>query len=67
MSCDHDLDAEYLYPGDVDVLDVYEEDGVVVALAVACPDCGTALRLGAPVESVEEADFELPLDDELYD
>lgn len=67
MSCDHELDAEYLYPRDVDVLDVYDDDGVRVKLAVPCPDCGTALELVASIESVAEGDFELPLEDDRYD
>lgn len=68
MSCAHELDAEYLYPGDTDVLEIYEgDDGVHVTLALACPECGEALEIDTAVESVEEGDFELPLDDELYD
>ena len=68
MSCEHDLDAEYLYPSDADVLDIYaDEGGIRVTLAIACPECGEPLSLDAPVERVEEGDFELPLDDELYD
>ena len=68
MSCDHDLDAEYLYPSDADVLDIYDgEGGLRVTLAIACPECGEALSLDASVETVEEGDFELPLDDDLYD
>lgn len=68
MSCDHDLDAEYLHPGDADILEFHEADGDVhVKLALPCPDCSEALELDAKVESVEEGDFELPLSDELYD
>jgi hypothetical protein len=69
MSCTHDLDAEYLYPGDTDVLELYEGDdrNIRVKLALPCPECGEALELDTSVESIEEGDFELPLDDELYD
>lgn len=67
MSCDHDLDAEYLYPGDIDVLDVYEDDGVRVKFAVPCPDCAAALEIETSIDSVEEGEFDLPLDDDRYD
>lgn len=68
MSCTHELDAEYLYPGDTDILEIAEEDGgISVTLALPCPECGDALSVTASVDSVEEGDFELPLDDELYD
>ena len=69
MSHEHDLDPEYLYPSDADVLDIYggEDGDLRVTLAIPCPECGEALSLDAGVDSVEEGDFELPLDDELYD
>lgn len=67
MSCSHELDADYLYPGDVGVMEVYDDGGLRITLAVACPDCGQALELDVAVDSVEEGEFELPLDDELYD
>ncbi|MES3517373.1 MAG: hypothetical protein PPP58_06900 [Natronomonas sp.] len=67
MSCTHELEAEFLYPSDTDVLDLYEDGGLRVRLALPCPECGTALELDAGVEAIEEGDFELPLDDELYD
>jgi hypothetical protein len=68
MSCTHDLDAEFLYPSDADVLDIYEEtDGLRVKFALPCPECGAALEIDASIESVTEGDFELPLDDERYD
>ncbi|QLD84257.1 hypothetical protein HWV23_00555 [Natronomonas halophila] len=68
MSCDHDLDAEYLHPGDADILEFYEADGGLRAtLALPCPDCSEALELDLGVDTVEEGDFELPLSDELYD
>lgn len=65
---EHDLDAEYLYPSDVDVLNVVERDGELVAeFALPCPECNDALELEAQVTRVEESDIELPLDDEYYD
>lgn len=64
----YDLDAEYLYPSDIDVLDVSpSEDGVRVRFAVPDPETGDGLVLEAVVESIEEGDFELPLDDDRYD
>lgn len=63
-----DIDAEFLYPSDADVLDISNDgDGVRVRLAVPDPETGDGLVFEAAVESVEEADFELPLDDEYYD
>ncbi|PSP41376.1 hypothetical protein BRC63_04255 [Halobacteriales archaeon QH_10_70_21] len=68
MSCEHEVEAEYLYPSDTDVLNIEAEAGdVVVTLAAPCPECGTGLAIEATVETVEDGDFELPLDDELYD
>ena len=68
MACTHDIDAEFVYPSDSDVLDVYEEAGELrMALAVPCPECETGLELDASVETVAEGDFELPLDDDRYD
>lgn len=68
MSCSHDLDAEFLYPGDADIVDIYDDDGDIgVTFALSCPDCGEALSLDASVDSIEEGDFELPFDDDLYD
>ena len=66
--CTHELDAEYIYPSDIDVLET-ENDGkdVVFTLALPCPECGTALEVRARSESIVEGDFELPLDDSLYD
>lgn len=64
-----DLDAEYLYPSDADVLDISntEDGGLRIKLAVPDPETGDGLVLEATVDSVEEGDFELPLDDEYYD
>ncbi|WP_181692053.1 hypothetical protein [Natronomonas sp. LN261] len=62
------LDAEYLYPSDADVLDISNDDGEIrVRFVVPDPETGDGLVLEAVVESIEEADFELPLDDEYYD
>lgn len=66
--CAHDLDAEYIYPSDVDILETENDGGdVVFTLALPCPECGTALKVRTRSESVVEGDFELPLDDSLYD
>ncbi|MEF8778619.1 MAG: hypothetical protein V5A36_06895 [Natronomonas sp.] len=63
-----DLDAEFLYPSDADVLDIFEsDDGICVRFAVPDPETGTGLVLEAVVESIEEGDFEFPLDDDRYD
>jgi hypothetical protein len=65
---EHELSAEYLYPADAAVLDVAERDGaLVVTVAVPCPSCSETLALTATVETVEEADVTLPLDEEYYD
>jgi hypothetical protein len=67
-TCDHDLEAEYLYPSDVDVLGLSEAGGELhVALAVPCPECDAALRVETAVTSVDEGEFDLPLDDSRYD
>lgn len=68
MSCEHDIDAEYLHRSDADVMDIYEENETVrVSFALQCPDCGETLVLDAGVERVEEGEFDLPLDDDPYD
>lgn len=70
MSCNHDLDAEFLYPSDAAVLDLFGEDGdTLIRFAVPCPECDQALELTARVEDVEEAALSLPLDDaeDVYD
>ena len=68
-ACAHDIDAEFVYPSDSDVLDVYVEAGELrVALAIPfCPECGTSPELETSVETVAEGEFELPLDDDRYD
>lgn len=68
MPCDHDHDTEYLYPSDASILEVTDDRGDLrVTIALPCPGCGQALSLGATVDEVEEADVELPLDDDRYD
>lgn len=64
-----DLDPEYLYPSDADVLEISkaEDGGIRIRLAVPDPETGEGLVLEATVDSIEEGDFELPLDDERYD
>ncbi len=65
---EYDLDAEYLYPSDADVLEIFESNGEVrIRLAVPDPETGDGLVVEAVVESVEKGDFELPLDDDRYD
>jgi hypothetical protein len=62
------LDPEYLYPSDADVLDISSaDDGIRIKLAVPDPETGEGLVLEAVVGSIEEGDFELPLDDDRYD
>lgn len=66
--CPQDLDAEFIYPSDVDVLEMANDgENVVFTLALSCPECGTPLEIEARSEAVAEGDFELPLDDSLYD
>jgi len=68
MSCNHELNPEYIYPSDIDVLDVdATETGLVLNVALPCPECGQALELSTDVTVVSESDLELPLDDEWYD
>jgi hypothetical protein len=70
MSRDRPLDAEFLYPSDAAVVDLFDgPDGLAIRLALPRPECGDPLELTADVETVREADYELPLEDaeELYD
>ncbi len=63
-----DLDAEYLYPSDADVLDISADgDEIRITFAVPDPETGEGLVVEAVAVSVEEGDFEFPLDDEYYD
>lgn len=65
---EHDLDAEYLYPSDADVLAIRSgNEGLVVEFVLPCPECNEALRLTGSVTDVVDADLDLPLDDDLYD
>jgi hypothetical protein len=65
---DRELDAEYLYPSDADVLDISpSDDGIRIRLAVPDPETGKGLVLEALVDDIEEGNFELPLDDDRYD
>ena len=64
MACNHDLDPEYLFPVDVDVLDLVSgPNGPAIRFAVPCPDCGQALELETDVRGKKESDLELPLED----
>lgn len=70
MSCDHPLDAEYLYASDVDVLEFVDAGGTpVLRVAFPCPECGQAMEADLPVRDAEESSLELPLEDaeETYD
>jgi len=64
MTCNHDIDPEYLHPSDCRVLDVTGEPGTVdVALAVPCTECDEAVRLDTRVESKTELDMDTPFGD----
>lgn len=64
MSCDHELDGEYLTTTDAAVTDLHGEgDEFRVDLVVTCQDCGQALELTLREESREETDVDFPLDD----
>lgn len=69
VDCSHDLDPEYPYPGDVDVLGLSERNGELsIQFALPCPEYDRALELEADVRSVEESNPTLPVDaNELYD
>jgi hypothetical protein len=70
MSCEHPLDAEFLYPSDAAVVDLFDRDGeLAIRLALPCPECGETIELTAEVGAAREADYELPLEDaeEQYD
>lgn len=65
----YDLEAEFLYPSDADVLEISstESGKIRVKFAIPDPETGEGLVLTAVVEEVEKGDFELPLDDKRYD
>ncbi|QZP37543.1 hypothetical protein [Halobaculum magnesiiphilum] len=68
--CPHDLDAEYLYPSDAEVLRMESTDaGIAFVVEVPCPDCDVSLEVTTRTESVEESALSLPLDDaeDVYD
>lgn len=65
---EHEVSAAYLYPADADVLDIYERGGELwVDVAVVCPECSETLSLSAAVESVADAQADLPLGEDFYD
>lgn len=69
-NCDHELDAEYLYPADAQILEIADRDGEpTFTVAVPCPECDQPLELTLTVESIEESALSLPLDDaeDVYD
>lgn len=72
MTCDHELDAEYLYPADATVLDLYEDpktESIAIRFALPCPDCEATIELIATVDHMGETDLEIPIEDteEEYD
>lgn len=67
---EHDLSAEYLYPADAAVLDIYDDgdDGQLrVRVAVPCPECSETVALTTTVETVADTGVELPLNEDYYD
>lgn len=66
---EHELSAEYLYPADAEVLDIYDgDDGHLrVRVAVPCPDCSETVALTTTVETVSDTGVELPLNEDYYD
>ena len=66
---EHELSAEYLYPADAEVLDVYDGDDsrLRVRVAVPCPACSETLSLTAAVDAITESGPDLPLDEDYYD
>lgn len=66
---EHALSAEYLYPADAEVLDIFDGEGGQLRLEVAvpCPECSETVALTTSVESVTESALDLPLDEDYYD
>lgn len=67
---EHELEANYLYPSDAEVLSIHsDDDSLVLQLAVPCPECGETLELFGTVSKITESELELPLEDveETYD
>ncbi|WP_255195464.1 hypothetical protein [Halorarius litoreus] len=70
MACEHPLDAAFLYPSDVDILEFVDDAGTtVLRVAFPCPECGQALEADLPVTETAESSLELPVEDveEQYD
>lgn len=64
MSCDHELDSEYLTTTDSAVVDIRGAGGdLQIDVVVPCPDCGQALKLTLSEASRQEVDVSFPLDD----
>ncbi len=64
MSCDHELDSEYLTTTDSAVVDIRGAgEALRIDVVVPCPDCGQALQLNLSEESRQEVDVDFPLDD----
>lgn len=65
---EHALDPEYLYPSDAEIFSIESHgDGLALVVVVPCPECHQEVKLTATVETAEETDLDLPLDDDLYD
>jgi phage terminase large subunit GpA-like protein len=64
MTHDHHPNAEFLYPSDAEILDLYNEgNSIAIRFALPCPDCDETLELTATVDHIGETDLEIPLDD----
>lgn len=64
MSCDHELDGEYLTTSDAAINDVYGAgEEFRIDVVVTCQDCGQPLELTMREESRVETDVDFPLDD----
>ncbi len=64
MSCDHELDSEYLTTTDSAVVDIRGAGADLrIDVVVPCPDCGQTLELTLSEESRRETDVSFPLDD----
>ena len=64
MSCDHELDSEYLTTTDSAVVDVRGAGADLrIDVVLPCPDCGQALQLTLSEDERTEVDVDFPLDD----
>lgn len=64
MSCDHELDGEYLTTTDAAVTDLRGQgEAFRIDVVVTCQDCGQPLELTLVEESRVETDVSFPLDD----